>query len=111
VRITVREYLTAEGVNPFRAWLATLDTAMRARIQARVLRFESGNLGDHKSVGGGVQEARLDFGPGYRIYFGQVGLVVVILLCGGDKSTQTKDIQRAKAFWKHYSKEQGDGEA
>ena len=63
----VREYLTADGKNPYREWLGTLDVTPRARIQARVLRFSTGNLGDHKSVGGGVWEARVMFGPGYRI--------------------------------------------
>jgi putative addiction module killer protein len=70
--VDVREYLTADGKNPYREWLDTLDVAPRARIQARVLRFSTGNLGDHKSVGGGVWEARVMFGPGYRIYFGKV---------------------------------------
>ena len=60
----VREYLTADGRNPYREWLDTLDVTPRARIQARVLRFSTGNLGDHKSVGGGVWEARVMFGPG-----------------------------------------------
>ena len=69
----VREYLTADGKNPYREWLDTLDVTPRARIQARVLRFSTGNLGDHKSVGGGVWEARVMFGPGYRIYFGKDG--------------------------------------
>ena len=65
--IEVREYETADGACPFRDWLESLDRPTRARIQARVLRFETGNLGDHKSVGGGVQEARVMFGPGYRL--------------------------------------------
>lgn len=76
-----------------------------------MLRFELGNLGDHKSVGEGVWEARLDFGPGYRVYLGQDGPVVVLLLCGVDKSTQAKDIRQAKTYWKRYLKEQDDGKA
>jgi putative addiction module killer protein len=111
VRITVREYLTLQGRNPYREWLVTLDTTPRARIQARVLRFELGNLGDHKPLEDGVWEARVDFGPGYRIYFGKDGPLVVILLCGGDKSTQTRDIAQAKTYWTQYSKEQRDGQA
>jgi len=67
MRFVVREYLTPAGVNPFREWLATLDTKPRARIQARVLRFEGGNLGDHKALDGGVWEARLDFGKCQRL--------------------------------------------
>jgi putative addiction module killer protein len=109
VRRTVLEYLTPEGENPFRTWLATLDTKIRARIQARVLRFEMGNLGDHKALGDGIWEARVDFGPGYRIYFGQAGSLVVILLSGGDKATQAKDIKRSKVYWGHYRKEQHNG--
>ena len=85
----VREYLTADGKNPYREWLDTLDVTPRARIQARVFRFSTGNLGDHKSVGGGVWEARVMFGPGYRIYFGKDSAQLVLLLLGGDKSTQT----------------------
>ena len=98
----VREYLTADGRNPYREWLDTLDVTPRARIQARVLRFSAGNLGDHKSVGGGVWEARVMFGPGYRIYFGKDGAQLVLLLLGGDKSTQMADVARAQACWKVY---------
>ena len=101
--------MTASGSNPFRDWLSTLDTRMRARVQARLMRFEDGNLGDHKFLDAGVWEARLDFGPGYRVYFGREGTVVVLLLCGGDKSTQTRDIGRAKGYWKEYEKEQKRG--
>jgi putative addiction module killer protein len=71
---------------------------VRARVQARVLRFELGNLGDHKSVGSGVWEARLAFGPGYRIYFGKDGESVILLLLGGAKSTQRRDIRHAQGF-------------
>jgi putative addiction module killer protein len=88
--LTVREYETAEARVPFRDWLARLDHATRARIQARVARFETGNLGDHKSVGGGVQEARVMLGAGYRIYFGRDGLSLILLLAGGTKSTQAR---------------------
>jgi len=66
------------------------------------LRFEMGNLGDHKSVGGGVWEARLAFGPGYRIYFGKDGPSIILLLLGGGKASQTKDIRQAQGFWIKY---------
>ena len=102
VKLAVREFLTAGGDSPFRDWLAELDVPVRARVQARVLRFEIGNLGDHKPVGGGVMEARLDFGPGYRIYFGRDGQRLVLLLLGGHKGSQTKDIRRARAYWIDY---------
>ena len=86
-----------------------LDTSARARIQARVLRFETGNMGDHKSIGSGVWEARVAFGPGYRIYFGKVGSKVVVLLCGGDKGSQRKDITRARRHWADYQEATTDG--
>ena len=101
----VREYVTQDGRNPFREWLATLDRALRARVQARVLRFATGNLGDHKSVGVGVQEARLMFGAGYRLYFGLEGKSLVILLVGGTKATQPRDIRRAQIYWRDYLEE------
>ena len=85
MKLIIREYITPRGKNPFRDWLKSLDLRVQARIQARVLRFESGNLGDHKSVGDGVWEARLDFGPGYRLYFGKHGSSMILLLNGGDK--------------------------
>ena len=98
----VREYLTADGRNRYREWLDTLDVTPRARVQARVLRFSTGNLGDHKGVGGGVWEARVMFGPGYRTYFGKDGAQLVLLLLGGDKSTRTVDVPRAQESWQAY---------
>ena len=98
----VREYLTPDGRNPYREWLDTLDVAPRARIQARVLRFSTGNLGDHKTVGRGVGSAG-HVRAGYRIYFGKEGAqLVLLLLLGGDKSTQTADVRRAQESWKAY---------
>ena len=67
-----------------------------------MLRFEMGNLGDYKSVGGGVWEARLLFGAGYRIYFGKDGDAIIVLLAGGDKSSQSQDVPRARGFWRDY---------
>ena len=85
--------------------MTELDKATRARVQARILRFEMGNLGDHKDVGAGVLKARLDFGPGYRVYFGLKGRELVLLLLGGDKGSQKRDIKRAQEFWSRYLKE------
>jgi putative addiction module killer protein len=102
MKLTIREYVTALGECPFRSWLSGLDTGARARIQARVLRFETGNLGDHKAVGGGVYEARCAFGPGYRIYFGRSGTALVLLLVGGDKASQRGDIRQARRLWNDY---------
>src|SRR5438045_3447802 len=100
--LRVRQYITAYGRQPFREWLDSLDASVRARIQVRVLRFEEGNLGDHKSVGGGVWEARLPFGSGYRVYFGRDGDELILLLVGGDKTSQRRDIELAKRYWGEY---------
>ena len=101
-KLVVKEYLTAEGKNPFRTWLSTLDMAVSQRIQARILRLETGNLGDVKGLRGGIFEARIAFGPGYRIYFGRDELTSVLILLGGDKSHQSKDILRARYYWVDY---------
>lgn len=106
---SVREFVTADGRSPFREWLGTLDVAVRARIQVRILRFESGNLGDHKSVGNGVCEARMPFGSGYRLYFGREGNKIIVLLVGGDKSWQNKDVKLAQRYWEEYLKETHHG--
>ena len=83
----------------FANWLGRLrDGRGRARIVERIRRIERGNPGDVRPVGGGVSEMRVDFGPGYRVYFVRRGAVVILLLCGGDKSSQAADIKRAKAL-------------
>ncbi|MBK8286397.1 MAG: type II toxin-antitoxin system RelE/ParE family toxin [Ahniella sp.] len=85
--------LTTEA---YRAWFAQLrDRVASIRITAKLKRVEQGNLGDAKPVGNGVSELRVDHGPGYRLYFTRRGLEVIILLCGGDKSTQARDIETA----------------
>jgi putative addiction module killer protein len=85
----------------FTAWLAKLrDRNAAARIVARLRRFELGNLGDVKPVGEGVSEARIDYGPGYRLYFVKRGAVLIVMLCGGDKRTQDADIKQAKKLAK-----------
>lgn len=101
----LREYLTEAGRNPFREWLHSLrDIPARARIRVRLNRVRLGNFGDCKPVGEGVNELRMDVGPGYRVYFGQEGGCLVILLCGGDKRTQTRDIATAKEYWRLYKR-------
>jgi putative addiction module killer protein len=102
MKLTVREYLPADGRSCFREWLHGLDIRVRTRIQAKILRFEMGNLGDHKSVGGGVWKARVMFGPGYRIYFGKEGLSINLYLPGGDKSPQARDIRKARQLWSEH---------
>lgn len=92
----------------FAAWFVGLrDLQAQARIVARIRRLELGNPGDIKPVGGGVSEMRIDYGPGYRLYLKQADEVVVLLLCGGDKRTQTRDIARAKML----AREAGQTEA
>lgn len=98
----LRHYQTVDGRNYFAEWFGALDVKAKARIARRLNRMASGAMGDCKSVGGGVSEAREMFGPGYRVYFSRVGDVLLLLLCGGDKSTQKKDIQRAKSYFQDY---------
>ena len=88
---------------PFSEWLASLRDARAVGIvRARLNRIRLGNFGDCKSVGGGVEELRIDFGPGYRVYYGRDGALVVVLLCGGDKRTQARDVVTAQKRWKEY---------
>ena len=89
--------ITVRQTGEFARWLKSLrDERAAAKIAQRIVRVQSGLLGDVKPVGEGVSELRIDHGPGYRVYFARRGLVLVILLCGGDKGTQKADIRRAK---------------
>ena len=99
-------YQNPNGREPFTEWLESRDQKTQERIQARLDRLVGGNFGDWRSVGEGISEIRLDFGAGYRIYFGEVRNTIVLLLCGGDKSTQTRDIERAKTYWQEYKEYQ-----
>lgn len=96
-------YETPDGLRPFSDWLESLrNLKAKAKIRARLDRVEVGNLGDYKAVEKGVCELRIDYGPGYRVYFRQVGTNVILLLCGGDKSTQEEDIRLAIEYWTNY---------
>jgi putative addiction module killer protein len=96
-------YAMANGEQPCQDWLDCLsDSRAKARINLRLDRLCDGNFGDYKSVGQGVLELRMPFGPGYRVYFGIIGERVILLLLGGDKSTQARDIPRAQQFWRDY---------
>ena len=103
-------YVTEEGKAPFDDWFNKLDTTAALKVRTALARFETGNMGDVKPAGQGVSERRITFGPGYRVYFGQDGDRLVILLCGGTKKRQSKDIEQAKAFWEDYKnrKQKGD---
>jgi len=99
-------YQTATGAVPFLAWLQSLRAGRtRAVILARLARVRLANMGNTRSVGEGGHELKIDYGPGYRVYFGNDGPQLVILLNGGDKSTQDEDIATAKAYWQAYQKE------
>ena len=96
-------YETEGGKAPFEIWFNDLrDAKAKKKINARIARARAGNFGDSKAVGEGVVELRVDYGPGFRVYFGRYGDTVVVLLCGGDKRTQDKDITLAKEYWKKY---------
>ncbi|MBU2573920.1 MAG: type II toxin-antitoxin system RelE/ParE family toxin [Elusimicrobia bacterium] len=96
-------YKTAKGYEPYAEYVDSLrDREGAAGIRARVTRAELGNLGDHRSVGEGVVELRIHFGPGYRIYAGLHGEDLIILLCAGDKGSQNRDIRKAMAYWNVY---------
>ena len=99
----IRRYRTATGKEPFTEWLSSLrDRQAQARILVRLERLELGNFGDCKFVRDGVSELRVDWGPGYRVYFGREGQTVVVLLCGGDKRRQGADIRKAVELWQEY---------
>jgi putative addiction module killer protein len=100
-------YTEEDETCPFEAWLDSLrDRRARARIKQRLDRIELGNLGDFKPVGIGVMELKIDYGPGYRLYFAQIGVTIIILLFGGDKSTQNQDILKAQQYWIDFQKRQ-----
>ena len=98
---------TSRGREPFTEWFESIrDAKTQTRIEARLNSVKYGNFGDCRSVGDGVFELHFHFGPGYRIYFGTADDTIVLLLCGGDKSSQTKDIARAKTYWLEYKEKQ-----
>jgi putative addiction module killer protein len=100
---TARNYRTASDKSPFRDWLHRQDSGVRNRINARIRRIEeNGNYGDCEPVGDGVFELKYDVGHGYRVYFGIDGSEIILLI-GGDKDTQVRDIRMAKEFWEDYN--------
>jgi putative addiction module killer protein len=108
--IEIREYIDARGHSPFARWFNGLNARAAARVTTVLLRIEQNNLANTKSVGAGVREYRLDFGPGYRIYFGRNGDTLIILLGGGTKKRQHKDIETAQALWQKYKQRKRQGE-
>jgi putative addiction module killer protein len=105
--IEIVRYQREDGYEPFTEWIRALrDGTARIRISARLRQLEMGNLGDAKPVGEGVSELRFHIGPGYRIYFGLRGQRLLILLCAGDKSSQSKDIEKAREYWMDWKRRQ-----
>lgn len=109
-KIEIIPYTTDAGKQPFFDWHRKLDVKVKSIIMARFARLRRGNFGDCKSIVGarGLFELRIDYGSGYRIYYGKVGTTIVVLLVGGDKSSQDRDIVKAKKYWLDF-KEQNDG--
>lgn len=99
----IQRYVTPDNKVPFDEWFQALrDAKTKTLVNKRLNRVSLGNLGDYRAVGEGVCELRINYGSGYRIYFGQIGATIVLLLCGGDKSTQDQDIRRAIEYWTDY---------
>ncbi len=110
--IEVREYLDPKGVSPFGTWFENLDSKAAAKVAVALARLSAGNFSNVKGVGSSVFECRIDFGPGYRIYFGKDGERLMILLGGGTKKRQQNDIDAAIAWWQDYKRrkrEEGHG--
>jgi putative addiction module killer protein len=104
-QIQILEYITEDGKNVFRNWLLKLrDVTVRARIRVRLNRIRLGNFGDIKPVGEGVSKLRISYGPGYRVYLGQKGTTLVLLLMGGTKKSQANDIKLAQKYWAEYQR-------
>jgi putative addiction module killer protein len=112
--IQIREYLDAEDRSPFGDWFDGLNSAAARRVSDAIYRLGLGNFSNVKGVGSGVFECKIDFGPGYRIYFGRDGQTLVILLGGGTKQRQQQDIFQAGSCWQDYKRKKrasGTGEA
>ena len=105
--IELLRYQRENGREPFTEWLnAQRDKLAQARIRVRLRQVQAGNFGDVEPVGDSVSELRIHVGAGYRVYFGRRGKAMVILLCGGDKGSQTADIRRAKELWAEWKRRQ-----
>lgn len=106
--LELRFLVTEDGRSPFGSWFAALDTLAAAKVTVAFVRLGQGNLSRAKPVGDWVSEVRIDWGPGYRIYFGRDGACLVILLTGGTKRRQQRDIARTRALWQDYGRKARD---
>jgi putative addiction module killer protein len=102
MKYTILEYINDTDENLFREWFFSLDARAAAKVTTAVARLQNGNISNVKSVGGGVYEYKIDFGPGYRIYFAYDGKNIIVLLAGGSKKRQSKDIEKARSRWIDY---------
>ena len=102
IMLEIRYYVAAGGGQPFAEWFADLESVARAKVTRAIARLEQGNLSNVKPVGEGVLEYRIDFGPGYRVYFARDGETLIILLTGGTKKRQQRDIDAARTYWNDY---------
>jgi putative addiction module killer protein len=98
----LRTYVDEDGRAPFETWILELDGQAQAKVTIALSRLERGNMSNVEAVGEGVSELKLNWGPGYRVYFGQDGKTIIILLCGGTKKRQSRDIAAAKVRWANY---------
>ncbi len=103
--VEVVHYVTENGSDPFGEWLSKQDVNVIARVQQRIDRVHRGNFGNHKRLEGGIAELRIDYGPGYRLYYGKDGRDRVVLLAGGAKKRQSRDIDQARSLWRTYKQE------
>jgi len=107
--VEIRHYVSASGRDPYQQWLDKLkDLKGRVAIQRRLDRMADGNFGDHKFCRNGVWELRIDFGPGYRVYYAREGKTIVLLLCGGAKRTQSADIKDAVEHWRDFQRRKNE---
>ena len=102
--VEIREYIDAKGHSPYARWFNRLNAQAAAKVAIVLVRMEQGNLSNAKGVGGGVLECRIDFGPGYRVYFGKEGDTLIVLLGGGTKRFQQQDIETARDLWREYKR-------
>ena len=100
--IEIREYIDDRGRSPFGRWFNSLDAGAAAKVRTSLARMEAGNLSNVRGVGRGVLERRIDVGPGYRVYFGRAGDTLIVLLGGGTKERQQRDIERVRELWQEY---------
>ena len=107
--LELREYFGREGRGEFSRWFERLNAEAARRVTTALYRLGLGNTSNVKGVGEGVSEYRIDFGPGYRVYFGRDGKRIVILLCGGEKKRQQDDVVRAQEFWRDYKNQKRSG--